>query len=65
MTALRRASLLVVLAHPDDEIFHAGMLMHLSQRGVRVTLACATNGDAGKSHPSVGRVDYLGALRTE
>ena len=65
MTALRRASLLVVLAHPDDEIFHAGMLMHLSQRGVRVTLACATNGDAGKSHPSVGTVDDLGALRTE
>lgn len=65
MTALRRASLLVVLAHPDDEIFHAGMLMHLSQRGVRVTLACATNGDAGKSHPSVGMVDDLGALRAE
>jgi len=65
MTALRRASLLVVLAHPDDEIFHAGMLMHLSQRGVRVTLACATNGDAGKSHPSVGTVDDLGALRAE
>jgi len=65
MTALRRASLLVVLAHPDDEIFHAGMLMHLSRRGVRVTLACATNGDAGKSHPSVGTVDDLGALRAE
>jgi hypothetical protein len=32
MTASRRASLLVVLAHPDDEIFHGGMLMHLGHR---------------------------------
>ena len=65
MTASRRASLLVVLAHPDDEIFHGGMLMHLSQQGVRVTLVCATNGEAGKPHPSVGAVDDLGALRVE
>jgi LmbE family N-acetylglucosaminyl deacetylase len=28
MTSSRRASLLVVLAHPDDELFHGGMLMH-------------------------------------
>ena len=65
MTASRRASLLVVFAHPDDEIFHGGMLMHLSQHGVRVTLVCATNGEAGKTHPSVGAVDDLGALRIE
>ena len=65
MTSLRRASLLVVLAHPDDEIFHGGMLMHLSQQGIRVTLVCATNGEAGKPHPSVGAVDDLGALRIE
>jgi LmbE family N-acetylglucosaminyl deacetylase len=64
MSSSRRASLLVVLAHPDDEIFHGGMLMHLSQQGVRVTLVCATNGEAGKPHPSVGVVDDLGALRT-
>jgi N-acetyl-1-D-myo-inositol-2-amino-2-deoxy-alpha-D-glucopyranoside deacetylase len=65
MTAPRRASLLVVLAHPDDEIFHGGMLAHLSEQGVRVTLACATNGEAGKPHPSVGAVDDLGALRVD
>ena len=65
MTSSRRASLLVVLAHPDDEIFHGGMLTHLSEQGVRVTLACATNGEAGKPHPSVGSVDDLGALRVE
>jgi N-acetyl-1-D-myo-inositol-2-amino-2-deoxy-alpha-D-glucopyranoside deacetylase len=65
MTSLRRASLLVVLAHPDDEIFHGGILTYLSEQGVRVTLACATNGEAGKPHPSVGSADDLGALRVE
>jgi N-acetyl-1-D-myo-inositol-2-amino-2-deoxy-alpha-D-glucopyranoside deacetylase len=65
MTRIRRASLLIVLAHPDDEIFHGGVLAHLSERGVRVTLACATDGEAGKPHPSVGAVDDLGALRVE
>jgi N-acetyl-1-D-myo-inositol-2-amino-2-deoxy-alpha-D-glucopyranoside deacetylase len=65
MAHTRRASLLVAFAHPDDEIFHGGVLAHLSQRGVRVTLACATNGEAGKAHPSVGPVQDLGALRVE
>jgi LmbE family N-acetylglucosaminyl deacetylase len=65
MTRTRRASLLIVLAHPDDEIFHGGVLAHLSERGVRVTLACATDGEAGKPHPSVGPVADLGALRVE
>ena len=65
MSNTRPASLLVVLAHPDDEIFHGGILAHLSERGVRVTLVCATDGDAGKPHPSVGHVEDLGALRVE
>jgi LmbE family N-acetylglucosaminyl deacetylase len=65
MSDIRPASLLVVLAHPDDEIFHGGVLAHLSERGVRVTLVCATDGEAGKPHPSVGPVDDLGALRVE
>ena len=65
MTRTRRPSLLVVLAHPDDEIFHGGVLAHLSERGVRVTLVCATDGEAGKAHPSLGVVQDLGALRIE
>jgi N-acetyl-1-D-myo-inositol-2-amino-2-deoxy-alpha-D-glucopyranoside deacetylase len=65
MNRIRRASLLVVLAHPDDEIFHGGVLAHPSERGVRVTLVCATDGEAGKPHPSVGPVEDLGALRVE
>lgn len=62
---IRRPSLLFVLAHPDDEIFHGGVLAHLSDAGVRVTLVCATDGEAGKPHPSVGPVGDLGALRVK
>lgn len=63
MTSTRRASLLVVMAHPDDEIFHGGVLAHLSERGARVTLVCATDGEAGKPHPSIGPIEDLGAIR--
>lgn len=65
MTRSRQASLLIVLAHPDDEIFHGGVLANLSERGVRVTLVCATDGEAGRPHPSVGPVEDLGAMRVE
>ncbi|WP_025414551.1 PIG-L family deacetylase [Gemmatirosa kalamazoonensis] len=44
---------------------HGGALAHLSERGVRVTLVCATDGEAGKAHPSVGPVEDLGATRVE
>jgi LmbE family N-acetylglucosaminyl deacetylase len=65
MSRTRRASVLVAWAHPDDEIFHGGILAHLAERGARVTLVCATDGEAGKAHPSVGPVDDIGALRVE
>lgn len=42
------ASLLAVFAHPDDEVFSGGTLAHYADHGVRVTLVCATQGDAGK-----------------
>ena len=61
----RPASLVIALAHPDDELFHAGVLADLSERGVRVTLVCATNGDAGRPHPSAGSLADLGATRVE
>jgi N-acetyl-1-D-myo-inositol-2-amino-2-deoxy-alpha-D-glucopyranoside deacetylase len=58
------ASVLAVYAHPDDELFHGGgMLAHLAERGASVTIACATKGEAGRPHPSVGSVADLGALR--
>jgi len=65
MTSRRTAAVLAVFAHPDDELFHGGVLAHLSERGARVTIACATKGEAGKPHPSIGPVDDLGAVRAE
>ena len=66
MSSPRGRSVLAVFAHPDDELFHGGAtLAYLADRGARVTLACATRGEAGKAHPSVGPVDNIGALRTE
>lgn len=66
MSASRVPSVLAVFAHPDDELFHAGAtLAHLAERGARVTLACATKGEAGRAHPLVGPVDDIGALRAE
>jgi N-acetyl-1-D-myo-inositol-2-amino-2-deoxy-alpha-D-glucopyranoside deacetylase len=65
MTRTRWATVLVVLAHPDDELFHGGTYAHLSERGVRVVLVSATCGEAGKVHPSLGPVDDLSAIRME
>ncbi len=61
-------SLLAVFAHPDDEVFCGGTLAHYSSLGVKVTLVCATKGDAGKVTDPELKVDgpeALAALRTE
>jgi N-acetyl-1-D-myo-inositol-2-amino-2-deoxy-alpha-D-glucopyranoside deacetylase len=43
------ARLLVVTAHPDDEVLHFGGLIHLTaQAGGSVTLLCATRGEVGE-----------------
>src|ERR671919_625058 len=66
MSPSRVQSVLAVFAHPDDELFHGGAtLAFLAEHGARVTLACATKGEAGKAHPSVAPVDDIGALRAE
>ena len=59
-------TLLAVFAHPDDEAFSVGgTLAHYAARGVRVVLACATRGEAGKiTDPSMTVTD-LGAQREQ
>ena len=55
--------LLAIFAHPDDESFNcAGTLAKLTAEGVRVTLVCATRGEAG-SNTSGQPVADLGAHR--
>jgi len=58
-------SLLAVLAHPDDEVHIGGLLAHLAESGADVTLLCATRGEMGKVHASLGEVRDVAALRSE
>ncbi|MFC5849072.1 PIG-L family deacetylase [Deinococcus petrolearius] len=64
MTLNPNPTLLAVFAHPDDEAFSVGgTLTHYARRGVRVVLACATRGEAGKITVPGMTVDDLGAQR--
>lgn len=56
--------LLFVGAHPDDELYAAGLLAALSERGVRIHLLCLTRGEGGTmGKPPVATRDTLGAAR--
>ncbi len=57
--------LLAVLAHPDDETFLCGgTLARYASEGSRVSLICATRGEAGEiSDPSLARPENLGEVR--
>ena len=54
-------STLAVFAHPDDEGFGSGgSLAMLVAGGARITLVCATNGDAGEvSDPELATPETL------
>ena len=56
-----------IFAHPDDEVFSVGgTISRYSESGVRCSLYCATDGDAGRSSgvDTSSRVD-LGSRRRE
>jgi LmbE family N-acetylglucosaminyl deacetylase len=59
------SGLLLILAHPDDESFMAaGTIRALVDRGVRVSLVCATRGEAGSvGEPPLATRDTLPAVR--
>ena len=56
---------LLVYAHPDDEVFGAaGTMIALRERGLPVTLVCATRGEAGEiADPSLATPETLAAVR--
>jgi len=60
-------TLLVVFAHPDDESFGpAATLAKYVAQGVRITLLCATRGEAGEiSDPRLATPESLGQVRGE
>lgn len=56
--------LLFVGAHPDDELYAAGLLAALARRGVRMHLLCVTRGEGGTlGNPPVATRETLGAAR--
>jgi LmbE family N-acetylglucosaminyl deacetylase len=55
--------LLVTVAHPDDETFGTGSLIaSAAERSARVTVLCATRGEAGEAHGVPAGAD-LAAVR--
>ena len=58
-------ALAAVFAHPDDETFATGgTLAKYADEGVRISLYCATDGDAGRSSGiSVSSREELGRIR--
>jgi N-acetyl-1-D-myo-inositol-2-amino-2-deoxy-alpha-D-glucopyranoside deacetylase len=58
-------TLLVVLAHPDDEAFGTGgTLAHYASQGFNVHLICATKGESGKiTDPTIDPTIDKGLLR--
>jgi LmbE family N-acetylglucosaminyl deacetylase len=59
------ASVLLIIAHPDDEILcGAGTLALCAERGRPVTLVCATRGELGPiADPQLATRENLGAVR--
>lgn len=56
--------LLIILAHPDDEIGVAGTAAHYAAMGVEVGLICATKGEAGEiSDPALATPENLAEVR--
>src|SRR5688572_8059093 len=41
------AGAVVVVAHPDDEVFCSGLICELKQQGTRVRVLCLTRGEGG------------------
>jgi LmbE family N-acetylglucosaminyl deacetylase len=56
---------LLVYAHPDDEVFSAaGTMAALRERGVAITLVCATRGEVGQiSDPALATPETLAVVR--
>lgn len=56
---------LVVVAHPDDELFMAPAIAALAREGAQVTLAYATRGDVGPGVSGMKPGERLGEVRLQ
>lgn len=59
-------TILVCLAHPDDEVFGTGGIMaHYARQGANVYLVCATRGEVGEiSDPALATPETIADVRT-
>lgn len=57
------SSVVIVVAHPDDEVFCSGLVCELKEHGAHVRVLCLTKGEGGPSggHPR----QELGRVRSE
>ena len=57
------SDILIIIAHPDDEVFASGTICLCADRGFRISIACATDGEQGSED---GRPDGpLGEVRRQ
>ncbi len=60
------SDILVVIAHPDDEVFASGTVCLCADKGFRITMVCATDGEGGSRDLFGGRADVpLGEIRRQ
>jgi len=63
---MQQKCLMAVFAHPDDEVFTAGVMRRYKDEGVRTALITATRGEVGKiSDPSLATPETLGQVREQ
>jgi LmbE family N-acetylglucosaminyl deacetylase len=55
---------LIITAHPDDEVFVSGTICLCAEKGFRITLVCATDGEGGSRELPFGKSNLrLGEIR--
>lgn len=60
------SDILVVIAHPDDEVFASGTICLCADKGFRITMVCATDGEGGSRDLFCGKSDVrLGEIRRQ
>ena len=60
------STVLIVVAHPDDESLVGGTLARLVAEGNRVAVLCATRGEVGEiADPSIATPETLGEVREQ